>query len=217
MNKFIIITVTASAIILIAGIVLISSKEQNSQEQTEQALEQTSLADSDQTKGNKDAPVTLIEYSDFQCPACAAYHSVLKQLNEEFGQDLLIIYRHYPLRQAHKHAELAARAAEAAGKQGKFWEMHDKLFENQSDWSEERKAEEIFIEYAQSLDLNLDQFKSNLDSSEIKDKVTRDYQSGLRLGVSSTPSFFLNKLKLRNPQNYEEFKGLVQAAISKEQ
>ncbi|MEK7558481.1 MAG: DsbA family protein [Patescibacteria group bacterium] len=169
---------------------------------------------SDWTKGGKDAKVILVEYSDFQCPACGAYYSVTKQLVEEFGGNIAFIYRHFPLRQIHQNAELAARAAESAGKQGKFWEIHDIIFENQEEWSSQRNAEEFFERYAKSLDLNMEKFKSDLVSKEIKDEVAADYQSGLLFKVNATPTFFLNGEKLQNPRNYEEFKSLIQAAIS---
>lgn len=213
MNRFIAFIIGLSALILIVGIVLVSPKEQNPQEQIQKTLQETALVENDQVKGNEDAQVTIIEYSDFQCPACAAYLSALKQALEDFPNELQIVYRHYPIRETHSHAELAAHASEAAGNQGKFWEYHDMLFDFQSVWSEERNAKDKFIEYAQTLELDVEKFKSDLDSEAVKDKVTRDYQSGLRLGVNSTPSFFLNGIKLQNPKDYDEFKNLIQSAI----
>ncbi|OGE44123.1 hypothetical protein A3B45_04205 [Candidatus Daviesbacteria bacterium RIFCSPLOWO2_01_FULL_39_12] len=171
------------------------------------------LAD-DWLKGNKEAKVSLVEYSDFQCPACGAYYPLLKQLNQEFGDKILFVYRHFPLPN-HKNAEPAAQAAEAAGRQGKFWEMHDLLFENQTDWSNQSAAKETFIEYAQSLNLDIEKFKSDLDSPQVKDKVKRDYQSGLQFKVNATPTFFLNNQKLPNPRSFEEFKSIIQNEIEK--
>ncbi|TSC90129.1 MAG: protein-disulfide isomerase [Microgenomates group bacterium Gr01-1014_5] len=170
---------------------------------------------SDQIKGNREAKVVLVEYSDFQCPACAAYYSVLKQVAADFKSDVAFVYRHFPLRQIHQNSELAARAAEAAGKQGKFWEMHDLLFENQKEWSSEKKAEEFFKRYAESLSLNTVQFETDINSSEIRVKVNNDYQSGVGFRVNATPTFFLNGEKLQNPRTYDEFKSLLQKAISK--
>lgn len=169
---------------------------------------------SDWVKGNREAKVTLVEYSDFQCPACGAYYPVLKQLQQEFGEGIVFVYRHFPLRQVHANAELAARSAEAAGKQGKFWEMHDVLFENQKEWSDQPNAKETVIKYAQSLDLDIERFKSDLDSKEVREKVNDDYQSGIKARVNSTPTLFLNGNKLDNPRNYGEFKDLIQKAIS---
>jgi len=162
----------------------------------------------DFVQGNSAAPVTLIEYSDFQCPACASYYPFLKELMKQDGDRIQFVYRHFPLPQ-HKNAKLAAQAAEAAGKQNKFWEMHDLLFENQKDWAESRSADELFAGYASSLELDLDQFSRDLDTSEIKAKIEADYNGGVAAGVNSTPSFFLNGKKIENPRSLDEFEQLI--------
>jgi len=174
------------------------------------------ISESDWVKGAKTQKIVLIEYSDFQCPACGAYYPVIKQVVEEFGENIAFVYRHFPLRQIHKNAELAAQAAEAAGKQNKFWEMHDMIFENQKEWSNERNAKEFFVRYASALDLNKEQFAADFGSKEIKNKINADYQSGLRFNVNATPTFFLNGEKLQSPRNYEDFKSLIQGAISQQ-
>lgn len=165
------------------------------------------------TKGNLESQVTLVEYSDFQCPACAAYYSLTKQLMEEFGDRIKFTYRHFPLRQIHINADLASRATEAAGKQSKFWEMHDLLFENQSSWSESRDADKIFEGYASKIGLNVEQFKSDIKSKEVAEKVQKDYESGVASGVNGTPTFFLNGKKLDNPGNYDQFKTIILQAL----
>ena len=167
-----------------------------------------SVSESDWTKGNKEAAATLIEYSDFQCPACGAYYPLVKQLSQEFGDKVLFVYRHFPLDQ-HKNAELASYAAEAAGKQDKFWEMHDLIFEGQKEWSDSEDARAFFAKYAASLNLVAEQFQKDIDSAEVKAKVEKDYQSGLNAKVNSTPTFFLNGKKLQNPRSYEEFKKIL--------
>ena len=170
------------------------------------------VTDADQTRGPKDSKVVLVEYSDFECPACAAFYPQVEELNKELGGKLLFAYRHFPLPQ-HKNAELAAYAAEAAGKQGKFWEMHSMLFENQSEWSESKNAEEIINKYAESVGLNMEKFKNDIDSSEIKDKVASDKRSALRARVNSTPTFFLNGEKMEGFKSYDEFKNIVREAV----
>lgn len=160
-------------------------------------------------KGNKDAKNIMVEYSDFQCPACRSYAPIVKQLSEEMGQDLVIVYRHFPLSQ-HKQADLAARAAEAAGNQGKFWEMNDKIFASQLDWADKSDAMDKFTAYAQELGLDIEKFKSDIVSSEVKAKVKNQYKSGIEAKVSSTPSFFINGQKIQNPKTYEEFKTIIQ-------
>jgi protein-disulfide isomerase len=168
----------------------------------------------DWVKGNKEAKVVLIEYSDFQCPACAFYYPLLKKLSEEVDDKLAIVYRHFPLTSIHPNAKAAAFAAEAAGKQGKFWEMHDLIFENQSEWKDKRKPDEVFINYAQKLDLNIEQFKIDFNSKEIREKIERAERNAARLGLNSTPTFFLNGKKITNPRNYEDFKNLILQAIN---
>jgi len=166
----------------------------------------------DWTKGSEDATVTLIEYSDFQCPACRSYHSFLNRLTAEFGDNILFSYRHFPLHQIHPNAGPAAEAAEAAGRQGKFWEMHDKLFDNQGEWEGSHDAEELFTKYAGELGLDIEQFQTDMDSKEVRDKVRADENSGTAARVQGTPSLFLNGEKVQNPGRYEDLKKLVESA-----
>ena len=179
---------------------------------SESNLTASAISDNENARGDKTAKVTLIEYSDFQCPACASYYPILKKVNGDLSAQVRFAYRHFPLLQ-HKNAKLAATVAEASGKQGKFWEMHDIIFQNQSDWSEEKNASVIFAKYAVEIGLNLEQFQSDLDSDEIKAKIESDYKSGIRAGVNSTPSFFLNGKKMENPRNYDDFKNAIEQAL----
>jgi protein-disulfide isomerase len=156
-----------------------------------------------------DATVTIIEYGDFECPACALYLPIFKKLSQDFT-NVSIVYRNFPLSQ-HANARVAAQAAHAAGLQGKFWEMHDMLYENQNFWSGSKTAESIFITYAEKLALDINKYKSDFASNETKNKITADYQSGLS-AINGTPTFFLNGKKIQNPQNYEQFKRIVQEA-----
>lgn len=173
----------------------------------------SAVSDSDWFKGAKDAKVVLVEYSDFQCPACRAYHPFLKKLNEEFGERMKFVYRHFPLPQ-HKNAKLAAFATEAAGKQGKFWEMHDLIFENQDKWSGESNAGEIFMQYAHFLGLDSERFSGDIGSPGVIEKVENDLKSGSQSKINSTPTFFLNGVKLQNPRSYDEFRKIIENAIN---
>lgn len=165
--------------------------------------------------GKEDAKLVMIEYSDFQCPACGQYYPIIKQLEAAFPNDLRVVYRQFPLRQIHPNAELAARASEAAGTQGKFWEMHDKLFETQKDWSAATNAQDIFTGYAEQLGLNKEQFVSALTSEGIAKAVLEDESTGRSLGVQGTPTFFLNGKKLNNPRSFDEFKKLLETELKK--
>ncbi len=197
--------------LVIFGMVKLISSSVNQPGITSGALPPVTSAD--WIQGNPNATTTLIEYSDFQCPACGAYYPVVKQLVTDFGQNIRLIYRHFPLSQ-HMNAMLAAEASEAAGKQGKFWEMHDLLFGNQQTWSDDTNARNVFIGYAESLGLNSDQFKKDIDAPDIKAKIESEYNGGLAIGIDSTPTFFLNGVKIQNPTSYEGFKSIIQQAIN---
>lgn len=208
------ITLWSFAILLVGGAVfgLIKLGSNASSNQTTSLI--NSVSPSDWSKGAEGAKVGLLEYSDFQCPACGTYYTFIKQLNEKLTEKIQFTYRHFPLKQIHANAELAARAAEAAGRQSKFWEMHDMLFENQSSWSNQRNAKDTFVSYAQSLQLDIGQFENDLNSKEVKEKVESNYQSGIQSGVNATPTFFLNGQKIQNPRSYDEFRNIIEQAIN---
>lgn len=167
------------------------------------------ITDQDQVRGNPLSQISLIEYSDFQCPACAAYHPILQKLNEEYGNRIKFVYRHFPLTKIHKNAERAAWAAESAGKQGKFFEYHDILFEKQSEWSESKDVEGEFKKFAESLKLDTVRFETDIKSDSVRDKVVSDSREAQRAGLPGTPSFFLNGKKIDNPQSYDDFKRII--------
>jgi protein-disulfide isomerase len=168
----------------------------------------------DWSRGKADAKVTLVEYSDFQCPACGSYYPMVKQLEDQYSDRVRFVTRHFPLAQ-HQFAALAARAAEAAGKQGKFWEMHDRLFTTQETWSVKSNPLETFAGYAKDLGLNVDQWRSDIDSKAVQDAVAADYASGVRSGVNATPSFYLNGKKLDPaPTSYDGFTKIIDAALA---
>ena len=141
----------------------------------------------DHSAGPDDAPVTLVEYGDYECPHCARAHPVVKAVQRDLGNDLRLVYRNFPLAEAHPHARLAAQAAAAAGAQGKFWEMHDMLFEHQ----DALEAEDI-IGYAKLLGLDVEQFARDLEAGTYAKRVRDDFRSGVRSGVNGTPTFFVN-------------------------
>jgi protein-disulfide isomerase len=170
------------------------------------------VVEGENIKGDEEATATLVEYGDFQCPACATYYPIVKQLSEDFPEGLRIVYRHLPLVSIHPNAMPAAKAAEAAGVQGKFWEMHDILFEKQQEWSGDRNPKDKFVSYAEELELDIDAFNSDFDSRELQEKITGQMLTANRLGVNSTPTFFLNDTRI-TPRSYEEFKSAVEEAI----
>lgn len=171
------------------------------------------VTSSDHLYGKAGAKVTLVEYSDFQCPACAQFYPVIKSVEQKFGNDIEFVYRYYPL-PSHDKSQIAARAAEAAAIQGKFWEMHDKLFEGQNSWSSAADPVAIFTDYAVSLGINKDKFLSDMNSSSTKARIERDIQSGTDSGVDATPTFFLNGKKITNLQTYGDLESDVAGAVA---
>jgi len=167
-------------------------------------------------KGEMDAPVKIVEYSDLQCPACKYYHEViLKDVFAKAGDKIYFEYRHFPLKQVHKNATIAAYASEAAGIQGKFFEMIDKLFEKQEDWSllNEDEVKEIFISYAKEMSLDIDKFRDDMDSVSVKEKISTSESAALRMQLSGTPSFFVNGKKIENPRSPDDFIKLIDEVV----
>lgn len=142
-------------------------------------------------KGSDTAPVELVEFSDFQCPACGATEPLVEQMLAQYPDQVRLVYRNYPL-SYHQHAMLAAQAAEAAGKQGKYWEMHDLLFARQKDWEENNDNQETFTAYATELGLDIEQFTTDMGSDDVKTKIAKDIADGNLINITGTPSFFIN-------------------------
>jgi formate-nitrite transporter family protein len=143
-------------------------------------------------KGPPTASVTIEEFGDFECPPCALLHPILKTLENEFGDRMRIIFREYPLVPNHQHALYAASAAEAAALQGKFWEMHAKLYENQKTWHEAFDVRPIFDDYAKQIGLDLERFKRDVNSDSVARRITEDGKRGRSLNVKGTPTVFMN-------------------------
>jgi protein-disulfide isomerase len=144
----------------------------------------------DHILGPANAPLTLMEYGDYECPFCGQAHPIVKDILRNFGNDLRFVYRHFPLSQVHPHALLAAQAAEAAGLQGRFWEMHDTLFENQ-----QALEPEDILDYVGELALDVERFASDLEDDSLIRRIKNDFRGGVRSGVNGTPSFFINDVK----------------------
>jgi len=147
--------------------------------------------------GNPDAPVTLEEFGDFQCPPCGTLSGPINQLEQDYRPRLRIIFRHFPLTM-HRHAREAALASEAAGRQGRFWQMHDVLYREQAVWSEAADVRPLFDTYAGMLGLKIDRFKKDMESEEVNRRVTADQLRGTALRVTITPTLFVNNRALPN-------------------
>jgi protein-disulfide isomerase len=144
------------------------------------------------TLGPPNAPAQIEEFGDFQCPPCGIFHPVLEQMHKEFGDRLRITFREFPLTPPHQHAVSAASAAEAAGLQGRFWEMHDLIYEHQNDWKDKFDVRPIFEGYANDLGLDVERYKRDIRSEQIAQRIFLDGKRGHSLGVKGTPTVFLN-------------------------
>ena len=166
--------------------------------------------------GNPDAAVTLVEYSDFECPACSQFQPVLEQVLEQYGDQLSFEYRNFPLYLAdprmHRHSVVAAMAAEAAGQQGKFFEYHNLLFANQSEWAAATNPSTFFLQYADELGLDLPTFKRHVNSSMLMDRIKSDFASGIERQISGTPTLFLNG-EMMQFETFQEFIEQIAFAI----
>ncbi|MGB0347497.1 MAG: thioredoxin domain-containing protein [Balneolaceae bacterium] len=193
--------------ILFAGLLITSACNNADQPATNQS---TAEAVSTNEVPAVPAKVVIEKYSDYQCPACAYYHSFLKQLKQDYGSEVRIDMKHFPLAQ-HPYAQIAARSAEAARVQGKFDEMHDLIFAGQQQWSR-GNAEAIFIGYAESLELDVEKFSADMNSADMNRIVMANRRQGVEIGLSSTPTFVINGEKVEsNPGSYPLFKELVES------
>lgn len=148
------------------------------------------VSNTDHIQGNPDSDLIIVEYGDYQCPYCGAAYPVLKEIMKEFGDQIGFVFRNFPLSEIHQYATSAAVAAEATNLQGKFWEMHDAIYENQ-----EYLDERFLFELAERIGLDLQKFKTDIQKTELENKVNSDFESGVMSGVNGTPSFFINGKK----------------------
>lgn len=175
----------------------------------------TSSGPSNHVVGAGNKKVTLTEYGDFECPACKAYYPLVKQVKETYGDDITFQFRHFPLVQIHPNALLASRAVEAAGKQGKFFEMHDLMYENQDAWKTQPTVNTVFESFAERLGLNMIQYKADVTAESTAATINADIKEGQKVGANSTPTFVINGKKINeNPKSFEEFKKLIDEAIA---
>lgn len=197
--------------LIIWGLIAAMSKEEA--RKTPNLESPSPITTADHVRGPVEAPVTIIEYSDFQCPACATYYPLVERLIAEASTTVRFVYRHFPLFPIpHKNAVIAAEASEAAALQGKFWEMYRLLFDNQKLWENSDTPKALFEEYAGRIGLNLATYTKDIVSDVVKARVEKDRAEATALGVNSTPTFFVNGKAIVNPNSYESFKTLIDEA-----
>jgi protein-disulfide isomerase len=183
--------------------------------QPTQTINIASVSQRDISEGNPKAKVTLTEYADFQCPACATYHPIVDQLLSSYGNKLFYVYRMFPLTNAHPNALISAQAAYAAYKQGTFFKYDDMLFSKQAEWADLQDPKTALVDYATLLKLDTNKFKTDMLSNEAQKYVQDSLNEATSEGITQTPSFFINGNLIRNPNSYDDFKKLIDAALNK--
>jgi protein-disulfide isomerase len=176
------------------------------------AGEQIVVSATDHVRGAKDGKVTLIEFGDFQCPACGAFEPVVRQVLADNKDTLKIVYKHFPLTQIHRNALPAAKATEAASLQGKFWEMHDILYDKQEEWSGALNSRDYFLTYATTIGLDTKKFLADYDNPSVEEKILAEFREGVKLGIQGTPTFFVNGKQLENVRDLAGFNKAIKDA-----
>jgi protein-disulfide isomerase len=159
--------------------------------------------------GPEDAKVAIVEFIDFQCPFCSRVNATLERVRDRYGKDVRVVFKHLPLRM-HPRAPAAHAAAEAAHRQGRFWEMHDKIFSNQREMSPQK-----YVEYAGELGLDLEQFQSDVASASVKSRVDADAAEAARLGITGTPGFLINGRFLSGARPFESFQAVIDEELGR--
>lgn len=210
-SKFI-IGIGVVTLLLVFGGIFFLSKNKSPQTNNGAAFDQAQLVQNARhTKGSKDAKVQIVEFADIQCPACKVAQPIAKSIVEKNQDNVYFIFYHYPL-PSHRNSKLAAQAAEAAGAQGKFFEMVDVMYEKQDEWSQKSNPREDFRNYATSLGLDLERFNSDMES--IKQPISEELALGNRAAVQSTPTFFVNGTKYPGVMQESEFQALIDSLNS---
>jgi len=191
-NIPLLLAVLFGTLALVAGVSIAFSRPSEAMANPEQVV-----GDARHATGSAQARLTIVEFSDLQCPACRLVQPTLAQLKARYPNDIRLVYRHFPLTSIHANAPAAAQLTEGAGSKGKFWEMHDLLFEKQAEWSglAQSEVETKFVEYGKSLGFGAEEVKGWLTSKEFSAKVLQDISDGTSADVNSTPAFFLNGVK----------------------
>lgn len=205
----------ATIILVVGAVVLLSgSSKPSTSSQQPQKVDEKLLVRPDSHKISTDsAKVSVVEFADFQCPACGVAYPITKKVLEDYKGKINYVFRHFPLPQ-HQNGMKAAIATEAAGEQGKFWEMYDVLFSKQDEWSPLQDPSEQFVNYAKDLGLNTDKFKQDLTGNKYAARIKEDQDDGFAVGIDATPTFFVDGQKLSD-FSYEEFKSRIDSELSK--
>lgn len=211
--------VSALFLVMFIGIIVVSKNKNNPTTEdgkvaiAENAHVRTSSLAGVESTASAENVVTLVEYADLQCPACKTYHPDVKQLLANYEGKLRLLFKHFPLTNIHPNAMDAAIASEAVGKQGKFFEYVDLLYEKQAEWSDLKVVDQKFEEYAKSIGVDIEQYKKDLQDPSIRELIDDQRNEGIANGVTGTPSFFVNNVRIATPPNLNEFKKVIDEAL----
>lgn len=206
--------VIAIVVIIFGGVAILGGNDKKSGSSSGSGKDNSNL--SQNVTGNTSSNVVLVEYGDYQCPYCAQYYPTVKSAVEEFKDKIKFQFRNFPLTNLHPNAFAASRAAEAAALQNKFWEMHDALYDpsNNQAWTQASNPNPYFEQYATAIGLNLTQFKKDFASSQVNDTINADMTEGTRLGITGTPTFFINGKKIQIANDLKSFQKSLNEAIA---
>jgi protein-disulfide isomerase len=177
----------------------------DNEQTTDSMLDLLPLLDNDHIRGGPNPEITLVEFGDYECPACGEAYQVICRIESEMQDRLRFVFRHFPYARLHPHAELAAQAAESAGDQGRFWEMHDLLFENQ-----DALEFDDLVARAERLQLDVDRFRDDLNTEKFLERVRNDFKTGVQNGVFSTPGIFINGIRHNEGADYKTLMGAIE-------
>ncbi|HEY5221171.1 MAG TPA: thioredoxin domain-containing protein [Candidatus Paceibacterota bacterium] len=226
-NKATIWFVIGFIVVVTAGVIIAgaysSGTSSNNASSTFVSTTAPTLTSADWTEGNLNAKVSLVEYGDFECPACGEYFPLVQQLVQNYSSTVLFVFRNFPLTTIHPFAQIGAQAAEAAGLEGgasKYWAMHDLLYTDQTQWSGNtaltpaQVVSQYFDGYAQSIGLDINTFNTDLSATAVLDKIQTDVNGGNTAQIDHTPTFFVNLQQIPNPQSLQDFESTLNAAIA---
>jgi protein-disulfide isomerase len=212
----IIVGISVVTLVLVVGAAFLFGGSSSTAQNAQPIKNTSALVHPDSHEMNNHSKVTLVEFGDFQCPACGAEYPIITQLLQNYGNKINFVFRNFPLPQ-HQNAQAAAEAAEAAGAQGKFFEMYNMLYTNQSSWGETdaNKSMSYFTQYAKALRLDMNKWTSDVKSSKYKNKIQKDIDDGYAVGVNATPTFFLNGVPIQGGLPYNDFKSKIDDQLKK--
>ncbi len=221
-NKVFLIVSLVTIAVIIGGIFLMGGSENSDSSSTinssilvpEGVYKTSGFVDGSYLPASSSATVTLVEFGDYQCPACGVYAPYVKDVLTEFAGKVTYVFRNYPLPQ-HKNGPISSYAVEAAGIQGKYWEMQEKMYSTQSQWSDVSDPTDLFIGYAKELGLDTEKFLTDMGSQKVKDIVSKDTNDGNRVRLSETPTFYINGAKVKLSGSPDQLKDLVRGEIAK--